>query len=498
MYNYLNDLKLLIPEIFLLEFLLYLLIFGVYYNNVSLYKFPQTQKSVWFLSNLCLIWLFLLTLNSSVIPEYLISNNSLFYNTSLTIFFKLLLIFSALILFLISYNYLRITKSINVYELYILKLIAVFSMLLLIASYNFISLYLTIELQSLCFYVLAALNRNSLLSVEASIKYFVLGGFSSALLLFSIVLFYSVYGTFSFQELNFLLKFYLLDDSQLQTIFTIGTISFLIGFFFKLGLAPFHLWLPDVYLGVSKYIVVFFSLLPKIPLLFVFWRLHNTTFLNNYIYELKFSYTDLILAIILLTWFIGSLGAISQDKIWGLFAFSSIVHTGFLTLCVLMKTVEIFCLYSTLYVILSVIISVLLLNLSAYTQKERSPLIKELTFFNKINFTLAMILSLTFLSLAGIPPLAGFFFKFILFLELSLLGLYKYTLISFFMSALSSIYYLRITYTFTFINNKNYIFYKNKTLTSFNSYLISLFFILNLIFLICFGTFIDFFSYINY
>lgn len=497
MYNYLNDLKLLIPEIFLLAFLLYILIFGVYYSNVSLYKFPQTQKSVWFLSNLGLIWTFLLTLNSSYIPEYLISNNSLFYNTSLAIFFKLLLIGSALILFLISYNYLRISKSINVYELYVLKLIAVFSMLLLITSYNFISLYLTIELQSLCFYVLAALNRNSLLSIEASIKYFVLGGFSSALLLFSIVLFYSIYGTFSFQELNFILKFYLLDDSQLQIIFTLGMISFLIGFFFKLGLAPFHLWLPDVYLGIAKFIVVFFALLPKIPLLFVFWRLHNTTFLNNYVYELNFSYIDLVLGVILLTWFIGSLGAITQDKLWGLFAFSGIVHTGFLTLCVLMKTIEIFCLYSILYIILSVIISILLLNLSSFRQNENSPLIKELSFFNKINFTLAMILSLTFLSLAGIPPLSGFFFKFYLFLELSLLGLYKYTLISFFLSGLSSIYYLRITYTFTFINNKNYIFYKNRYLTFFNAYLVSLFFILNIIFLIFFGSFVDIFSYIS-
>ena len=497
MYNYLNDLKLLIPEIYILVSLSYILIFGVYYSNVNIYRFTQTQKSTWLLTTISLIWVFLLVYNSSYIPEYLISNNSLFYNNDLSTFFKLLLVLSSIIIISISYNYFKLSNSIRIYEIYVLMLIAIFSMLLLIASYNFISLYLAIELQSLCFYVLAALNKNSLLSIEASIKYFILGGFSSALLLFSIVLFYSVYGTFSFQELNLLLKFYLLEDPHLQTTFFLGLISFLIGFFFKLGLAPFHLWLPDVYLGISKFIVVFFSILPKIPLLFVFWRLNNFVFANHYISELNFSYVDIILGVILLTWFVGALGAITQDKIWGLFAFSGIVHTGFLTLCSLMKTIEIFCLYSILYLILSIIISIVLLSLSTLHNEEKSPLIKELVFFNKINLPLSILLSLTFLSLAGIPPLSGFFFKFYLFLELTLLGLYKYTLISFFLSGLSSIYYLKIAYAYVFINNFNYVFYKNKFLNRYTSYLLSLFFIINLIFVIFFGNILDFFYYIS-
>ncbi len=497
MYNYLNDLKLLIPETYFLFFLLYLLIFGVYYSNINIYKYPQTQKSVWFLSNLGLIWTFILFYNNCYISEYVISTNSLFYNTSLSSFFKLLLIAVSLVIFLISYNYFKISKSIRIYEIYILMLIAIFAMLLLIVSYNFISLYLAIELQSLCFYVLAA-NKNSLSSVEASIKYFVLGGFSSALLLFSIVLFYSIYGTFSFQELNALFTFYILDDTTLQIIFTLGLVSFLIGFFFKLGLAPFHLWLPDVYMGISKFIVIFFALLPKIPLLFIFWRLQLAFFDNGYITELKFSYVDFTLILILLTWFVGSLGAITQDKLWGLFAFSSIVHTGFLTLCILIKTIETFCLYVVLYLILSIIISMILLNLSIVHKEEKSPLIKEFSFFSKINFPLALLLSLTFLSIAGIPPLAGFFFKFYLFLELSLVGLYKFTLISFFLSGLSSIYYLRIAYNFTFVNNQNYIFYKNRFWSTFSGYLIAFFSIINLFFLIGFNSFITFFSYLIY
>lgn len=190
---------------------------------------------------------------------------------------KTMVLLSSISCLLISLDYVKQDKM-NLFEYPLLTLLSVLGMLFLISSLDFISLYLAIELQSLSFYVLAALKRGSSFSTEAALKYFILGAFSSGLLLFGSSLIYGFSGTTNFEELSKLL----LGVGSSSSLHTLGIVSGVIfvtsALLFKVGAFPFHMWLPDVYEGVSTPITVFFAAVPKAVLLGLFIRLYGSIF----------------------------------------------------------------------------------------------------------------------------------------------------------------------------------------------------------------------------
>ena len=171
------------------------------------------------------------------------------------------------------YSWMKYSSMKN-FEMILLFLLSIFGSFLMISSYDFFILYLAIELQSLCFYILASLRTQSIFSVEAGIKYFVLGSFSSALLLFGISLIYGFAGMLNFNDLSLLLVPYKMDTAVGDGLI-MGVVFITIALLFKLGAVPFHMWLPDVYEGSPTIVTMFFITIPKISLIFVYIKLYH-------------------------------------------------------------------------------------------------------------------------------------------------------------------------------------------------------------------------------
>jgi NADH-quinone oxidoreductase subunit N len=272
-----------------------------------------------------------------------------------------------------------------------------------------LSLYLAIEMQSLCLYVLAAAKKDSSFSTEAGLKYFILGSFSSALLLFGISFLYGCTGTTNFD--NFHLLFAGIDAETFLLTASVekALICIMAAFFFKIAAAPFHMWSPDVYEGSPTSSTIFFAVIPKIALFAVFLRLFQAVFVS---FEEFFLFALAFFSIASVT--IGSFVALRQKKLKRLLAYSSISHVGYLLLAFSANSLEgtqsLF-FYLVIYMITSLCIWSVVLSLDTSTNEKRSKTLIDLASIANTNPFLGFGGMLAFFSLAGVPPLAGFFAK---------------------------------------------------------------------------------------
>ncbi len=261
-----NQFKLIIPEIFFINTILIILIYGVLYNASIYYKYPILTYSIGWLSiQSLLITLFLLINGLNINWFNIIIFNQVLIIDDFTLFIKIIVIIITIITILISFNYILNQKiSARINEYFILILFSTLSMLLIISSFDLISMYLAIELQSLSFYVLAAFQRNNEFSIEAGLKYFILGALSSGLLLFGESLIYGFTGLTNFEELTKLItitsnnliinEFISITNLPFITIWLfflnltyikiiiLGLFFIIIAFLFKISAVPFHLW----------------------------------------------------------------------------------------------------------------------------------------------------------------------------------------------------------------------------------------------------------------
>ncbi|MEM7495840.1 MAG: proton-conducting transporter membrane subunit [Myxococcota bacterium] len=279
-----NDFKTIFPEIFCILASVLLLVYGVVYARIrERAPLPVLRRARIFppimVHNVSWLGILAILLTLVLLSNNPITHASILYNTlvcdDLTFFGKNLIICSALLSVCIALDYVR-KQAVNAFEYIILILLATCSMLFLISSADMISMYLAIEFQSLCFYVLAAFNRNSEFSTEAGLKYFVLGAFSSGILLFGCSLVYGFTGITHFSELTKI--FSCTGGHQPFTGALIGIIFVAVGFLFKITAVPFHAWAPDVYEGAPTPVTAFFAITPKIAIFGLFVRLFESSF----------------------------------------------------------------------------------------------------------------------------------------------------------------------------------------------------------------------------
>jgi NADH-quinone oxidoreductase subunit N len=238
-----------------------------------------------------------------------------------------MIIFSTICYFFLTKNYI-INQKITFFENSILILIATFGLMLFSMSYHLITLYLTIEVQSLCFYILTMSQRNSILSVEASLKYFILGSIASSFILLGSSFIYGLLGTLNFGQIYLILSnITFLDNIAFLNACSISFLFIFIGLFFKIGAAPFHLWLPDVYEGAPTNITLFFATVPKLAFLSILIR-----FIFDVLGDISIFFSNIFLIISILSILIGSFASVQQVKIKRLLAYSSISHIGFILL----------------------------------------------------------------------------------------------------------------------------------------------------------------------
>ena len=417
------DFNYILPEIFISISLMFFLIIGVFKKNSSLLVYNFSIVS--------LILLLALLINLS--PS---SNVSLFGSSyvidNLSNFMKIILVGSGIFVLLISSKYLKITNIFKI-EYPVLILSSMLGMMVMISSNDLIVFYMGLELQSLALYVLASFNRENLLSSESGLKYFVLSALSSGILLYGCSLVYGFSGSTNY---NLIAQNILHTDYS----FTAGIVFILVGLAFKISAVPFHMWAPDVYEGSPTSVTIFFAILPKIAALTVFIRFLYVPFIN-----MIDQWQMIIIFLSIASMIFGAIAAIGQNNLKRLVAYSSIGHMGYALAGISTGTnegIQGSIIYIFIYLIMNLAFFSCLFMLrrgDKYFEK-----IEDLSGISKNPPILALSLLLTLFSLAGIPPLAGFFAKFYIFLTVIEKQMYFLALIGLISSVVAAFYYLRI------------------------------------------------------
>jgi NADH-quinone oxidoreductase subunit N len=368
----------------------------------------------------------------------------------------------------------------NIFEYTILILLSIQGTSLVLMSMNLFGIYIALELQNLCFYVLASLKRYSNFSTEAGLKYFLLGSFSSSLLLFGISLIYGFLGTVDLFDIFFILTNFNFEIIHILLILAI--FFFLCGLLFKIGSVPFHWWIPDVYEGSPTVITMFFSILPKILLVFLFIKLYFMLLF----FELKFSYLFIITGFLSIV--VGGVYAMFQFKIKRFLAYSTIVNVGFILIGFSVFSLD--GMYSIIVYLFCYLVPVLsfFLFLIFFRLKNKSELnnLFELSNFN-YNTMLIFFISILFFSFLGLPPFMGFFGKFFIYLNLLNNLNYLIFLILLISSVIVGFYYIRVV-RFLFFS---YYQIEKKNILNIN---VNIFFTLIIYLNLFFLFFFDFFS----
>lgn len=434
-YYYSKDFLYIFPEMYLFLVILSFLMFGVFYT-------PRGIKLPSVVSILSKVMLLVFILMAIMYGDQYNSFNFVFGGrfivSNYNILMKFFLIFFLFIFFLMSADYYEkdIIKS---YEFVIIILLAVFGMFVMLSAFDFMTMYLALELQTICFYILAAYKSHTNSSTEAGIKYFVLGSFSSGLILFGISLIYGFCATTNFLELSYI---FLAESSGQNGMIILGTLFILVGLLFKLGAAPFHMWLPDVYEGSSTIVTGFFASVTKIPAVVLFMIV-----IYFVLSSLKLYWHDLLLFSATISLAVGSLGALYQNRIKRLMAYSGISHMGFLLLGISTGTlqgVQAMSIYIFIYLLLTVNFFAVLFSIRKYINYHKLSTLEDLRPLFKTNPTVAVMLSLNLFSYAGIPPLAGFFGKFYILSSMTTMADYIVVGLAILFSTISSVYYIRL------------------------------------------------------
>ncbi len=418
-----ENLQLIIPELFISIMIMFLLIFGVFKKNSSLVVYNLTTLS--------LVAALALIINLDTQIQSSLFNNS--YNIdSLARFMKILLILSGIFVMLSSSKYIQISK-ISKIEYPILILCSILGMMVMISSNDLIVFYMGLELQSLALYVLASFNRDNLLSTESGLKYFVLSALSSGLLLYGCSLIYGFSETTNFNQI-------MINTKEIEYGLTFGIVFILVGLAFKISAVPFHMWAPDVYQGSPTSVTVFFALLPKIAALTVFIR-----FLYIPFYELGDQWQMIIIFLSIASMVFGAVAAIGQKNLKRLIAYSSISHMGYALAGLSTGTtqgVQSSITYITIYIVMNLAFFSCLFMLKRNDEYYEN--IDDLSGLSKNHPLLSLSLLVVLFSLAGIPPLAGFFAKFYIFVAVINEKMYFLAIVGLLATVIAAFYYLRI------------------------------------------------------
>ncbi len=412
----------ILPELFLVIAIMSLLMVGVFVK--------KSFKTVYLSTIFILIFSILLLLNQSNEPVKIF--NESYIIDKLSIFMKVLtLLFTLSVLFL-SKNYIKL-NNINKIEYPIILLSAALGMIIMISSYDLIIFYLGLELQSLCLYILASFKREDEKSTEAGLKFFVLSALASGLLLYGCSLIYGFTGSTNFDLIS-----NNLDGNNTGAIF--GIVFIIVGLAFKVSAVPFHMWTPDVFEGSPTSVTTFFAIVPKIAALCVFIRFMFVPFIN-----VVDQWQLIVVFLSVASMILGAVAAIGQNNIKRLIAYSSIGHMGYALAGISTATENGFqstIIYLTIYLVMNLGVFGCIMTMKRENVYYES--INDLSGLSKNHPLLALSFLIILFSLAGIPPLAGFFAKFYIFLSVIESGMYALAIIGLVTTVVSSFYYIRI------------------------------------------------------
>ena len=423
-----NNLNILLPEIFLTLSIFSILMIGVFIKN--------SFNLIFNLSSLIILFTIAIIFNGSNNAEKIFLGS--FSRDAFSNFFKILILTSSLFVLNSSKNFILDNKLAK-FEYPIIILLSILGMFFMVSSNDIILFYLGLELQSLSLYILASIDRDNLKSSESGIKYFVLSALSSGLLLYGCSLLYGFTGS-----TNFDLIANELDKENTGAVFAM--VFILVGLAFKVSAVPFHMWTPDVYEGAPTSITSYFAVVPKVAGLAVLIKFMLIPFS-----KILMEWQTIIIFISIASMILGAVAAIGQKNLKRLLAYSSIGHIGYALAGVATGAIsgyESTIVYISIYVVMNIgAFSCLYLLKKDGEYKEN---ISDLSGISKKHPMLAISFLVILFSLAGIPPLGGFFAKFYVFTAVVEQKMYALAIIGLLTTVISAFYYLKIIKTIYF------------------------------------------------
>ena len=351
------------------------------------------------------------------------------------VFMKVLVLIGSALALVMSFAYLR-DEGMERFEFPVLLVLATLGMLMMISANDLMALYLGLELQSLALYVVAAFKRESARGAEAGLKYFVLGALSSGMLLYGCSLIYGTTGATDFAALSAALG----AEGGAPIGLVIGLVFLVSGLAFKISAVPFHMWTPDVYEGAPTPVTAFLAVAPKIAAVALFLRVMMSPF-----GDLASQWQQIIVVVSIASMALGAFAAIRQDNMKRLMAYSSIGHMGYALVGLAAGTAEGVrgaIVYMTIYLAMNVGTFAVILNMKRAGAMVEG--IHDLAGLARSRPLMALAMGIFMFSLAGIPPLAGFFAKLYVFLAAVNAELYALAVIGVLASVVGAFYYLRI------------------------------------------------------
>jgi NADH-quinone oxidoreductase subunit N len=422
--SHLNDITATLPEIILASGAMALLMLGVFARKAN------GEIILWLAALLLAIAGFFVATSSGTTTAF----GDSFIVDAFARMMKLLTLAGAAVALLMSADYWREEGGLK-FEYPVLVLLAATGMLMMISANDLIALYVGLELQSLALYVVAAFKRDSARSAEAGLKYFVLGALSSGMLLYGASLVYGFTGSTNFTAIAASVQ---PSGANIGLVF--GLVFLMAGFAFKISAVPFHMWTPDVYEGAPTPVTAFFAAAPKLAAMALTVRVLIAAFP-----AVTAEWRQIVVFLAIASMALGAFAAIGQTNIKRLMAYSSIGHMGFALVGLAAGTAEgvagvVFYLAIYLAMTLGTFACILAMRRGGRMVED----IDALSGLSRTNPSMAFLLAMLLFSLAGIPPLAGFFAKFYVFLAAIHAGLYALAVIGVLLSVVGAYYYLRI------------------------------------------------------
>jgi NADH-quinone oxidoreductase subunit N len=419
------SLSLSAPELIIAVGALALLMIGVFGGEKSAPAVTWLSVLLLVIAAIWVIW----------VPENGSAYNDAFRSDGFSRFMKVLALIGSSVALIMSLSQAK-ANNIDKFEYPVLVVLSTLGMMLMISANDLISLYMSLELQSLALYVVAAMNRDSARSTEAGLKYFVLGALSSGMMLYGMSLVYGFTGHTGFADIATALS---AETRSLGLVF--GLVFVLAGVAFKISAVPFHMWTPDVYEGAPTPVTAFLAGAPKVAAMSIFVRVVMEAF-----QPIFHDWQQIVVFISIASMVLGSFAAIGQSNIKRLMAYSSIGHMGYALVGLAagsQEGVSGVALYMAIYLVMTMGTFAIILSMRG---KDGQALerVDDLAGLSTTNPLMATVLTAMMFSLAGIPPLAGFFAKYFVFVAAIKAGLYALSVIGVLASVVGAYYYLRI------------------------------------------------------
>ncbi|KPQ08137.1 MAG: NADH-quinone oxidoreductase subunit NuoN [Rhodobacteraceae bacterium HLUCCA12] len=426
------DLTIALPEILLALYAMAALLFGVWFGKDRL-----TGVLIWATAAVFVLLAAIIALGDGAAQT---AFGGLMVNDAFARFAKIAILLSGAAVMLMGQDYMQ-RQNMVPFEYPILIALASVGMMVMVSAGDLIALYMGLELQSLTLYVLAAIRRDSLRSTEAGLKYFMLGALASGLLLYGASLVYGYAGTTRFDGIASTVQ-----DGHLSVGVLMGLAFMLAGLAFKVSAVPFHMWTPDVYEGSPTPVTAFFSTAPKVAAIALLARLVHDAF-----GAAPGDWAQILAFLAAASMFVGAIGALGQRNLKRLMAYSSISHMGFALVGLAAGNavgVQATLLYMAIYVTMN--IGVFAFILSMRREGRIVAQIDDLQMLSRAQPGAALALLILMFSLAGVPPLVGFWAKFSVLSAAVGAGLVWLAVAGVLASVIGAFYYLRIVYLMYF------------------------------------------------